>query len=518
MTESYSMAPIWFTDVFGSASMVVFSFLTLFYARRLVKAQPANVIWTYLLWLSVALLIFAVSRSVGHIAKRILLIFSMRDVWTTLRPYSGGLNTLTFVMVASITLFFQRVQKIHTAILDDKRALEQAGREVMRLNRDLESLVRHRTDELSRSERKYRRVFESSMDMIFILDDEGRFVDINRAGLITLGYEWRDEFIEKMDLGRLFVSTEDYSRFDEDIRRDGFVKDRECRLKTRNGTELFMLLSVTAGRDEEERLVRYEGLAKDVTSRKHMERQLQQADKLASLGQISTGLAHEINNPLGVVLGYTQLLLRETATGTQAHDDLKTIEKHARNCKRIVDDLLKFARGTKTRKSSIDVNECVSEVVSLLAHQFELEKILLETSLHPDLPRLVADGEKLKQVFMNLLMNARQATDLGGRISIETRRDTAGKGISVAFSDTGCGIPAETIDKIFDPFFTTKPVGEGTGLGLSVSYGIIQDHSGRIEVNSEVGKGSIFTIVLPLDETSAGAAELKGSPAGVRNE
>lgn len=514
MTESYSMAPIWFTDVVGSALMVVLSFLSFLYARRLVKVQPDNVIWTYLLWLSLALFIFAVSRSVGHIAKRILLVFDMRDVWIGLRPYSGALNTLTFVMVASITLFFQRVQKIHTAILDDKRALERAGREVMRLNRDLESLVRHRTEELSRSERKYRRVFEGSMDMIFILDDGGRFVDINKAGLITLGYESRDELVAAMDLGKLFVSEEDFTRVVEDIRRDGFVKDRECRLKTRAGAELFVLLSATGGRDEEGRLVRYEGIAKDVTTRKHMERQLQQADRLASLGQISTGLAHEINNPLGVMLGYTQLLLRETKPDTQVHDDLKTIEKHARNCKRIVDDLLKFARGTKTRKSSIDVNECVREVASLLSHQFEVENVVLETSLSPDLPALTADGEKLKQVFMNLLMNARQATPHGGRILVETRMELAGKAIVVSFTDTGCGIPAELIDKIFDPFFTTKPVGEGTGLGLSVSYGIIQDHSGRIEVRSEVEEGSTFTIFLPVEEIASAAEMEKGRPGG----
>lgn len=515
MTESYSMAPIWFTDVLGSAMMVVVSFASVFYARRLVKAQPDNVIWTYLLWLSLALLVFAVSRSVGHIAKRILLVFTMRDVWIDLRPYSGALNSITFIVVASITLFFQRVQRIHTGILDDKRALEMAGREVRRLNRDLESLVKHRTEELSRSERKYRRVFESSMDMIFILDDEGRFVDINKAGLVTLGYESRDGLIGGMNLGGLFASREDFTKVLEDIRRDGFVKDRECRLKTATGNELFVLLSATGGRDEEERLVRYEGIAKDVTTRKHMERQLQQADKLASLGQISTGLAHEINNPLGVMLGYTQLLLRETNPGTQVHDDLKTIEKHARNCKRIVDDLLKFARGTKTKKSSIDINECVSEVVSLLAHQFEMERILLETRLQEDLPPLTADGEKLKQVFMNLLMNARQATSVGDRILVETGKDSEDRAITISFSDNGCGIPPETIDKIFDPFFTTKPVGEGTGLGLSVSYGIIQDHNGRIEVDSEVEKGSTFTIFLPVEETSLTAGEIKAEPAGV---
>jgi len=503
MNESCSMAPIWFTDVIGSASMVVLSFLSVMYARRLAKARPADVIWTYLLWLTLALALFAVSRSVGHIAKRLLLVFDMGYVWLELRPYSGAFNTIAFVVVASITLFFHRVQKIHSAILDDRRALREAGREVMRLNRDLESLVRHRTEELSRSESNYRRVFEGSMDMIFILDRNGGFVDINRAGLTALGYESRSEIVGEIGLETLFVSSEDFRQLVDEIGRVGFVKDRECRLRAKNGEELFVLLSATGGKDAEGRVARYEGMAKDITARKHLERQLQQADKLASLGQISTGLAHEINNPLGVVLGYTQLLLRETAAGTQVRDDLKTIEKHARNCKTILDDLLKFARSTPTKKTSIDINACLEEVVSLLTHQFELEKILLQTSLEPNLPRLVADAEKLKQVFMNLLMNAKQAISLSGRIVVETKKDLTQRCIQVSISDDGAGMNPQLIDKIFDPFFTTKPVGEGTGLGLSVSYGIVQDHGGRIDVRSEPGKGSTFRVFLPMDEPSS---------------
>ena len=236
-------------------------------------------------------------------------------------------------------------------------------------------------------------------------------------------------------------------------------------------------------------MVSYEGMAKDITARLHMERQLQQADKLASLGQISTGLAHEINNPLGVMLGYTQLLLRDNTPGTQIYDDLKTIEKHARNCKTVVEDLLKFARGTRTTKSSIDVNSCIAEVISLLGHQFELDNITVDTRLDGSLPTLIADGEKLKQVFMNLLMNAKQAISGEGLIQVGTRLDSSGRNLLVSISDNGCGIPSRQIDRIFDPFFTTKPVGEGTGLGLSVSYGIIQDHDGRIEVDSRPGMG-----------------------------
>lgn len=501
MNETYSMAPIWFTDVIGSASMVVLSFLSVMYAMRLVRARPADVIWTYLLWLTLALAVFAASRSVGHIAKRLLLLSGMDAIWLQLRPYSGALNTITFMAVASITLFFHRVQRIHAAIIDDRRALREAGLEVMRLNQDLETLVIHRTEELSQSESKYRRVFEGSMDMIFILDGRGEFVDINKAGLSTLGFACTQDLVGRKDLASFFVSTEDYRQVMEDVRQHGFVKDRECRLKSKTGAELFVLLNATGSKDEEGRLIRYEGMAKDITARKHLERQLQQADKLASLGQISTGLAHEINNPLGVVLGYTQLLIRETESGTQLRDDLKTIEKHARNCKTILDDLLKFARSTPTKKSSVDINACLSEVISLLAHQFELEKISLQTELEPSLPRLVADGEKVKQVFMNLLMNAKQAITNAGRIVVQTRKDGAQSSVEVAIMDNGCGIPPELVHKIFDPFFTTKPVGEGTGLGLSVSYGIIQDHGGRIEVTSEPGKGSTFSVFLPLEES-----------------
>lgn len=500
-TDSYPLAPIWFTDVVGSALMILLSFLSVWYARRLERTQPANVLWTYLLWFSAALAGFAVSRGVGHIAKRFLLLMDMRDVWVSLRPYSGAINTLAFAVVASITLFFQRVHRINTAIMHDKQALEKAGQEVMHLNKNLESLVVQRTEELSRSERKYRRMFERSMDMIFILDDQGRFLDINKAGLKALGYSSPRALTGNTRLADLFEQQDEYEALVRDLHADGYVMDRQCRLRSADGSELCILVSATVRKDDARSVVGYEGIAKDITARLHMERQLQQADKLASLGQISTGLAHEINNPLGVMLGYTQLLLRDNSPGTQIYDDLKTIEKHARNCKTVVEDLLKFARGTRTTKSSIEVNDCLLEVLSLLGHQFELDNITVKTRLDGNLPSLTADGEKLKQVFMNLLMNSRQAITGEGLIEVKTSLDGSGSNVLVSFADNGCGIPATQIDKIFDPFFTTKPVGEGTGLGLSVSYGIIQDHDGRIEVESRPGTGSTFTLVLPVSNT-----------------
>jgi two-component system NtrC family sensor kinase len=365
---------------------------------------------------------------------------------------------------------------------------------------------------LSRSEKKYRRIFEGSMDMIFILDEQGILADINSAGLEILGFENPENLVGTSNFAGLFASKEDFGQLMADLQSNGFVQDRQCRLYTRAGTEIYLLLSATSRKDSSGKIISYEGIAKDVTARLHMERQIQQAEKLASLGQISTGIAHEINNPLGVMLGYTQLLLRDHTAGSQLHDDLKIIEKHARNCKVVVEDLLKFARSAQTRKSQVDVNMCLEEVIALLGHQLELDKISLETRLESNLTKVTADSEKLKQVFMNLLMNARQAISGKGRISVHTESDLGRGIIRIIFSDDGCGIPAEHIDKIFDPFFSTKPAGEGTGLGLSVSYGIVQDHNGRIEVVSLPGRGSSFVIELPIstDGTAHSAPEKDG--------
>jgi len=502
MAQTYTMAPIWFVDIMGATLMVVFSFLSVVYAYRMTKTRSSALIWTYLLWLTLALAVFAVSRSVGHIAKRLLLLLGMNDVWIVLRPWSGALNTITFIVVAAVTLFFQKVQKINAATLADKKALEEAGQQVLLLNRNLELLVQQRTYQLARSEEKYRRVFEGSMDMIFILDSATSFVDINGAGLGMLGYEDKEDVLGSLKFGTIFEEKGEADSILAQLETEGYVKDRECRVMSRRCEEMSLLISATTRRDVAGNVIGYEGFAKDITSRRDMEKQLQMADKLASLGQVSTGIAHEINNPLGIIMGYTQLLLREAPEGAQIREDLTIIQKHARNCKMVVEDLLKFARSTRTDKTTIDLNRCLDEVMSLLSHQLQLDDIVLETFLNDEPLLVFGDAEKLKQVFMNLLVNAKQAISPPGRISITSLFDSNESTVRVSMSDTGCGIPSQVMDKIFDPFFTTKPVGEGTGLGLSVSYGIVQDHNGRIEVESQVGKGSTFIVVLPSGKES----------------
>ncbi|MBW1980779.1 MAG: PAS domain S-box protein [Deltaproteobacteria bacterium] len=498
MVTSLPLYPVWLVDVMGATSMIVLSFLCVRYAHLLRLSDSKNVIWTYLLWLSLALALFSLSRSIAHIAKRVLLLTDNGDIWLMLRPVTGSINTLTFVIVSSITLFFQRVYRVNVQILNDKEAIERASEELLWLNRNLEEIVRQRTAELSASEKNYRRIFEASMDIILILDRTGKFLDINQAGLNNLGYGTKTELVGTSSLADLVEHPVDCQKVLREIAEAGFKKNLECRLRRRDGEILTWLFTFTVNRGLGGEVETFEGIAKDITERKKMEQQLLQADRLASLGQLSAGVAHEINNPLGLILGYTQLLLRSEPGDTQTFADLKIIEKHAQNCKVIVEDLLNFARSSESQKGPVNINDLLRETVAVVQHQFALDNVVIETHYSAGLPTINADGEKLKQVFMNLFMNARQAIEHHGTIRIHTGSSASRHWITISVADTGVGIPAPIVDKIFDPFFTTKPTGQGTGLGLSVSYGIIKDHQGEITVESTPGEGSIFTIRLPV--------------------
>ncbi|HSO66260.1 MAG TPA: ATP-binding protein, partial [Desulfatirhabdiaceae bacterium] len=304
---------------------------------------------------------------------------------------------------------------------------------------------------------------------------------------------------------QLFSNSDDYQAVKQYLTDQNFVKDREILLRTRDGDDRISLLSCSCQIDSTGAIKGCEGIIKDITERRNMEQQLLQADKLASLGQLSAGVAHEINNPLGLILGYTQLLLREEFQGTQSYEDLKTIEKNTRNCKSIVEALLNFARKTETKKVTVDINAAIEQVVTVIHRQFEITGVYLNTYFSPDIPLIKGDTEKLKQVFMNLIMNARQAIKGKGNIDVYTEYDMIHNQVIIKVEDTGSGIPLHIRHKIFDPFFTTKPTGQGTGLGLSVSYGIVKEHGGNISVQSELEKGSVFSVTIPvfLSETTS---------------
>ena len=226
------------------------------------------------------------------------------------------------------------------------------------------------------------------------------------------------------------------------------------------------------------------------------QQELLHKEKLAAMGQLAAGVAHEINNPLGTILLFSEAMLKESPDGDPGRDDLKMIISETTRCKNIVADLLNFSRQQEVLAQETDVSTLLEQVIEQVCHQPSFEKVEIVRQFSPDLPTIQADSPQLQQVFINLLNNGAEAMEEGGTITIITR-PVNGHWIQIQVSDTGCGIPEENLGKLFTPFFTTKPPGEGTGLGLSIVYGIVKMHRGQITVQSRVGRGTTFTVTLP---------------------
>ncbi len=223
--------------------------------------------------------------------------------------------------------------------------------------------------------------------------------------------------------------------------------------------------------------------------------QLIRSEKLASIGQLTASVAHELNNPLGIILGYTQIALQDIDPDHPVADYLRTIERQTLRCKRIIGNLLGFARQSEPKAELADVRSIVEEALNVIAHELARSRIEVVREFAEGVPPIWVDVGQVQQVFFNIIQNAVHAMPDGGRLTIRVE-ERAGC-VAIAFSDTGIGIPPENLGRIFDPFFTTKEQGKGTGLGLSVSYGIVTQHGGKIEVESQVGVGATFTVLLP---------------------
>jgi len=242
-------------------------------------------------------------------------------------------------------------------------------------------------------------------------------------------------------------------------------------------------------------------------SRRRAEAQdrLLQSEKQASVGRLAAGVAHEINNPLTGILTFTRILLRNKGIGDKNLSHLQKIAESTVRVKEIVKGLLDFSRQTELDQEPAEVNRLIRSLISTMENQALVKGVSIEFNPGENLPMLTLDRSQFQSVLVNLIINALDATEPGGNITVSTgislsASDTGQKGVEIAITDTGCGIPQENLDKLFEPFFTTKEVGKGTGLGLAVSLGIIQRHGGTIRVQSEVGRGSTFTIWLPVEE------------------
>lgn len=237
---------------------------------------------------------------------------------------------------------------------------------------------------------------------------------------------------------------------------------------------------------------------RDEQIKEHTHQQIMKSERLATLGQLAAGVAHEVNNPLGAILLYSHLCLEEMEIRDPQRRNLEKVVSETTRCKDIVKGLLDFARQTEPKVEESDTNEILNRTLSLVENQALFQNIKINRQLSRSLPKVMMDGSQIQQVFTNIILNAAEAIDGEGELAVVTRVEHDGEFIEIIFKDTGCGIPDEAIEKVFDPFFTTKEVGRGTGLGLAVSYGIIGRHKGSIHVKSKPGKGTTFIVRLPL--------------------
>jgi PAS domain S-box-containing protein len=319
--------------------------------------------------------------------------------------------------------------------------------------------------------------------MVYICDKKGVVIEINPSGLELLGYDSQEDF-QQVTLEDVFLNPNEANNYRLTLENQGYIKDYEVEFKRKDGEIINMLITANALREDSGELAGCEGMAKDMTEIRKVTEHLIESQKMATVGQLAAGVAHEINTPLQVILTHSQLLADEFPEGSEALEDLKLIEAQSKICGRIVADLLLYSREGQTIIDSIGINQGIEEVLAVMEHSLNMDRIYISKNFEPHLPSISGDGEKLKQVYINMLNNAHEAIGTDGVIGITTHHDRDAGEIVACFIDSGTGIPPEIINKIFDPFFTTKGVGEGTGLGLSVIFGIIKDHGGFIEVES----------------------------------
>jgi len=383
-------------------------------------------------------------------------------------------------------------------------------------------------DELREAERNLRdqqrltrTILDVTPDRVSLIDTLLRYQGANRSFAESVGLELH-EIEGKTDFDLFDEATaEERHMAARDILVSGKRLDTQVMVQDGDEERWFHVVCIPVP-DEHGRVGGLLRTDRDITDIKGYENQLIQSQKMESLGLMAGGVAHEINTPLGIILGYAQLLQEDVEPDSQMYEDLKVVEKQTQVCKKIVSDLLGFSRQTQSAKREMCFNNSVMEAVSLVRHTFSLAHVSIVTELDDRFPIIYGDPEKLKQVWINLLNNAHDAMPDGGVIVLRTCLDTPEGKVSAWVADGGGGISSDNLKKIFDPFYSTKPVGMGTGLGLSVSFGIIEDHGGDIRVLSPVpsdvlfpsmpegvsrGPSALFEVNLPLDHQDVESGE-----------
>jgi two-component system, NtrC family, sensor kinase len=391
--------------------------------------------------------------------------------------------------------------------LSIKRCLERLAlkHKIKQYTRNLETLVREANVELERAYRFRENLIENCPDALVCIRKGGEVIIFNSAAEKLLGYR-KTEVIGKMNIVTLYphgMAKQIMKQMrSNEFGGPGILQKRQAALVDKQGEEIPVSISAAILFDEG-RESGSVGIFTDIREKLKLEKQLLRSEKLSSLGKLSAGIAHEINQPLTGVLTFAHLLLRKYQQDERTRKDLETIVRETTRIRGIVQGILDFARETRMQKKPRNIQQVLDQTLEIIVHQQRFFGITLKKEYDPTIPDVVVDSNLMEQVFMNIVLNALDAMRGCGTLTVSTGRNDGW--VEISLSDTGLGMPEEVLDKIFDPFFTTKDSTEGLGmgLGLAVSYGIVKGHNGDIVVTSEQGKGTTFTVRLPIESQSA---------------
>lgn len=363
-------------------------------------------------------------------------------------------------------------------------------------------------EEIERCEKKYRELFNHVPNPVFVLDRDLRIIDCN--DMVFGLYGFRKEDILRKPFTDLFEPDENRD-FERELRQSKIMD--HVRHITRYGPVIYVDIRISPS--EQAGQAAFLVTTRDITKRLLVEQQLIHASKMATLGEMATAIAHELNQPLSVMKTASSFILKKIRKGEQIREEtLKTmageIDSHVDRASGIINHLREFGRMSEVKREKVNINDAVEKSLTIFMQQLKLREIEVEKDFQSDLPVVLANNNRLEQVFINLLVNARDAIEdkfekfihsPEKRIFLRTR--LFGGKVRVEVADTGIGIPKPLLEKIFEPFFTTKRAGRGTGLGLSISYGIVQDYEGTIEVETLENEGSNFIVTFPASNLSS---------------
>ncbi|MFO7987144.1 MAG: histidine kinase dimerization/phospho-acceptor domain-containing protein [Desulfatiglandaceae bacterium] len=589
--------PLFYVYLVDSTGSLLMLALAVWIFREAYCLRRHSFMHLYLFLLSCSLGTFAISRAIGHILSYFLRYTGRSELWEAIRPISGGVNTLLFVIIASLSFYYGIFRNLQES---RDREKERHVKEVQKARDFLQMVIDSLNTQLVVIDRAYRIVmankkFLTDMNLskeealtyscyqllhnaCDTVDDcqkdeseshlcpwkkidqgeapvpmthvhknpatqEERYTEISASpvygdegaveymietltdvtdkvkleklqqekltGIIELASavahelntpmftvlgnaqllrrQMKTDAPGKMELNTIIRNVKKMSQLTKEM-----VNITEYTTKDYVDIEkLFDIAAASGPKDEKPDHWQIE--------RAQRETRWLNLEKLAAMGQLTASVAHELNNAINIVLGFSQLLLRDANENSQTHNDLLKIEKNAKQCQHIVSGLLDYTRSMAREKQLQDVNQHLKDVLKLVAHRMALGKIEVVTEFCPDLKPVWMDPDEIKQVYVNLLNNAADAIQQDGQIRIKTAFDPLHQHILISFSDSGPGIPNEVMDKLFTPFFTTKENGMGTGLGLNVSRDIIRKHGGSLEAKNQPEGGAVFVIRLPVD-------------------